>query len=127
MAEINLPDFDDLLAIADNIGKLSTKKILLEYELERRLAHITSITSINDEYFVNDRPPSMSYTEANYHKLGVDEEFGKEFTEAGLESIRSDIAHMSGDLESEKNKFRVLTQLVDVWKADQYNKNQAEY
>lgn len=127
MTEIKLPDFDDLLSIAGRIGEFSTQKILFEYELERRLAHITSITSSNEEYFVNDKPPSMAYTEANYHKLGVHEKFGEELTELGLESLRSDIANITGDLEAEKNRFKVLTQLVDVWKADQYNKNQAEY
>lgn len=122
MSEIKLPDFDDMLRLSDEIGGIIVALEKSKISLDIILAYITRKSMIENEFFVNGKPPSMAYIAANYHILGLDEE-----TREKLLVIREKIANLTGELETLKGRFNTYRAMVDAWKAEQFNKRQAEY
>jgi len=126
MTEFNLPDFDEMLDIANDIGGLTRDIAITKAQLDSELAAITRIVTQEEKYWVGaegkEKPPAMNYTQATYHAEGYSEE-----SKRRLQELRDHIAGMEGELEYLKKKFQVYAAMIDVWKASQYNLNQAQY
>lgn len=121
--EYKLPDFDEMLAIADAVGRLTTDIGLLKVQLDDLLAGIT-FTIMNDEEYWrgNTKPPAMNYVIATYHRSGFDVKSGEE-----LNSLRTEIAKKTGEVGKLKMVFSVYRDMVDVWKANQYAIRDSQY
>lgn len=112
----DLPDFEDLLALAKEVGETETALIKTKFSLEELLADITAKVTKTQRYWVSDKPPSMSYIENNYHKLGYNDE-----TKEALRVAREGIAELTGNLTTAKNSFQVMRDMVSVWQTHQAN------
>ena len=122
-----LPDFDEMLEISDKVGELTTSIELLKVSLDDLLGKITftvtnDMTYWNVDSKGNKKPLAMNYILATYHRKGYDEESRK-----ALENLRYEIATQTGELGRLKMVFSVYREMINVWKADQYNKREAEY
>ena len=126
MTEFKLPDFDEMLDMANDIGGLSRDIAIAKNQLDSELAAITRIVIQDKEYWVGaegkEKPAAFNFVQATFHKEGFNEE-----SKLRLEEIRNNIAGMEGDLEYAKKKFQVYSAMIDVWKASQYNLNQSQY
>lgn len=126
MMELKLPDFDEMLDMASDIGGLTRDIAIVRSQLNAELAAITRIIMQDEQYWVGvegkRKPPAMNYIQTTYHVEGYSEE-----SKRRIEEFVNNIAGMEGELEYSKKKFQVYSAMIDVWKADQYNKNQAQY
>jgi hypothetical protein len=125
--EYKLPDFDEMLGISDEVGNLTTTIELLKVSLDDLLGRITFTVTNDPSYWSvdskgNKKPPAMNYIMATYHRRGFDVE-----TKESLEKLRNEIAKKSGELGRLKMVFSVYREMINVWKADQYNKREANY
>jgi hypothetical protein len=122
MNGIELPDFDEMLKISDRIGQLELDIASAEDQLDLEKAAITRIVTTNKEYWIDGKKPAMNYVQATFHIEGYNDA-----TKNRLHLLRERIVSMQGELHKLKRRFKVFSHMVDVWKADQYNKNQANY
>ncbi len=121
--EYKLPDFDEMLEVADTVGKLTTDIGLLKAQLDNLLASVT-FTIMNDEEYWrgSTKPPAMNYVIATFHRSGFDAKSGEE-----LNSLRTEIANKTGEVGKLKMVFSVYRDMVDVWKANQYAIRDSQY
>lgn len=126
MGDFKLPDFDEMLDMANDIGGLARDIAISKNQLDSELAAITRIVTQDKEYWVGadgrEKPAAFNFIQATFHKEGFNEE-----SKLRLEDIRNNLAGMEGDLEYAKKKFQVYSAMIDVWKASQYNLNQSQY
>lgn len=117
-----LPDFEEMLDISDEIGRLTTELSITKEALKAHKAMIARVVIQTPEYWHTDKTPAWNYIEGVYHNEGFNDK-----SKEDLAKMNTRIAELDGDLERLKMRFRVMSDMVDVWKADQYNKNQANY
>ena len=122
MSNIELPDFDEMVAMTDNIGALKREVAMFEASLDAKLAEVTRVVTMNKEYWPTSKPPAMNYIKTVFHMEGHTEQAKKE-----LDMLRTNVFDKQGALKTLELKFQVYRSMIDVWKADQYNKNQSNY
>ena len=126
MMDLKLPDFDEMLDMASDIGGLARDMGIVKSQLNSELAAITRIVMQDEQYWVGvegkKKPPAMNYIQTTYHVEGYSKE-----SKRRIDEFVNNIAGMEGELEYLKKKFQIYSYMIDVWKADQYNKNQAQY
>jgi len=123
MAKLNLPDFDEMLDMASDIGGLTRDIAIQKNQLGAELSSITRVVATDSKYWDGKtKAPAMNYINATYHVEGYSKETGRR-----LEELRTSIAGMEGELEYIKRKFQIYSAMIDVWKANQYNLNQSAY
>jgi len=116
MSLVKLPDFDDMIMIAEKIGQLKTTIALDKAQLDRVTAAITDEASTNPICFVGDKPPSMAYIKSNYHVLGLDQ-----ITREELDALRTRLADSEGKLRELELVFDVYRAMIDVWRTESAN------
>jgi len=117
-----LPDFDDMIDVANNIGNNKTLLALKEAELEQLLAEITNIVTDDVEFWVNKKPPSMAFIKSNYHLTGIDSEDNyPDYSKAILRTLRLEIAQLKGDLRRDELLFQVYRDMIGVWRTQSAN------
>jgi len=117
-----LPDFEEMLAIAHEVGQLTTK-IALDKALVKELrAEITKTVVTDEEYWSGKKVPAFNYIQATFHQVGINAE-----TAAKLRKLTTDLATCEGRLEQLKMIFQVYRDQIDVWKTKQFNKKMTEY
>jgi len=122
MTEIELPDFNDLMQIANDISEAKKRLVLNEAILEDRLAIITQDVSTNEVYFVKGKPASMRYIEVVYHKAGRNEEERKWLLEMRVQITRDEALIKYKEME-----YNVYRDMIAVWRTDQANKRGAQW
>jgi hypothetical protein len=122
MDVIKLPDFDDMVDLAEEIGALNKSLIQLKDERDVLLADITMKVTTDPEFLKGGKVPAYNFIEATYHKTGYDDE-----TRHRLTRLFVEIATVTGQLERAKNLFQVMRDMVSVWRAQQYNLKEAEF
>ena len=122
MSNIELPDFDEMVDMADRIGALKREVAMFEASLDAKIAEITRVVTMNKEYWPTPKVPAMNYIKTVYHVEGHTDVAKKE-----LVMLRTNIFDKQGALKTLELKFQVYRSMIDVWKADQYNKNQSNY
>jgi len=120
MSEPKLPDFDDLITLANEIGQLKSTLMLEKAELEQLKALITEKVTSEPEYFVAGKPASMTFIRSNYHVLGIDEK-----TKTQLRDFIIAIANNDGELRRKELLFDVYRAMIDVWRTESANKRGA--
>jgi len=124
----NLPDFEEMLKIANEVGVLTTEVAVYKNALSEVQAKITGVVMKVEDYWVgpdskgNFKPPAFNFIESTYHKVGYDDE-----TYEQLNHIRNHISVKLGRLEQLKLTFQVMRDMIDVWKTKQFNRNMTEY
>ena len=109
---IKIPDFDDMLSLAELIGKLTSRKILLDVEIKIGEADVAKTANTNEKYFVNGKPPSMTFVDSTYGYTGFDGE---------LIPKRRELADVVAELETAKLRFDVFRMQIDVYRTEAAN------
>jgi hypothetical protein len=120
--ENKLPDWDDLIVISHEIGKLKTELAVKEYELDALLADITNVVSSEKEYWVGGKVPSATYIKTNYHLRGLNE--GQREV---IKNLRMEIANIEGTLKSKELELRALNTIIDIWRTQSANERKVVY
>lgn len=120
MKKVELPDFDDMIKLASEIGNKKTKIMLLESQLELVLAKITDVVTKNDKYWVGGKPPSNAHITGTYHITGIDDD-----TFDSIDKMKTDIANFTGDLRADELLFRVYEEMIDVWRTQSASERKA--
>lgn len=111
MTETKLPDFDDMLGIANQMKELTLQKILLENEIAEKES--AAIKYHTENTLVNGKPPSMEYAKVVYKPVGLNDE---------LIPLRKQLAEVEADLTSKKTVFDVYKSMISVWQTESANK-----
>ena len=120
MTELRLPDFDDMIALASEIGMLKSGLLVTKGKLAILKAEITNTVTTNEAYFVRGKPPSMTFIENSYHNLGINEK-----TRLELADLKKIIAKNEGALREKELLFDVYRAMIDVWRTESANKRGA--
>lgn len=117
MKKVDLPDFDDMVALANDIGGLKTSLMLLEGRQDQLKADITETVTTDPTYWGSDKKaPSNAHIKDTFHINGFDED-----TRARLELLRNTIATTTGELRTKENIFRVYESMIGVWRTQSAN------
>lgn len=117
MDEAKLPDFDQLITLAEEIGITKKRLLLNKALLDREHANITQSVTSDAAYYVSNKPPSMAYIKSNYHVLGISKE-SREY----IVSLQNQIAEDEGTLKEKELLFEVYRGMIDVWRTESANK-----
>jgi hypothetical protein len=109
---INPPDFEDVMEIVERIRELSLQEAILSNKIKFMESDITAEATENEKYFVNGKPPSMTYINSTYKVTGFDGE---------LKKLRNDLAQIQSELEYRKNLFSVKKDMLEVWRTESAN------
>jgi hypothetical protein len=111
--ETTLPDWGDLVNLAETIAELTREKLLLEVKIKFEETEVVKKANTNEEYFQNGKPPSMSFVESTYKYSGFD---------GSLKKLREDLANATANLEKSKLKFDILRMQVEIYRTESANK-----
>jgi len=122
MTDFKLPDFEEMLGIADDIGKFTVDLYLAKVALDQTEASIIRTVMNNKTYWGESaKPPAFNYVEATFKAIGYDD-----VTAEALRQDKFRVAEISGALEGMKLRFQTMKEMVDVWKTQQFNIKGAE-
>jgi len=113
MNENNIPDFEDMVKVAESIRELSLERTRLELTIEDSFSKTVLQLTTNPEYFVNNKPPSMVFIKSTYGFSGLD---GK------LYEYRVQLGTVEAELDYLKNKLNIYRDMIDVWRTVSANK-----
>ena len=117
-----LPDFDVMIKLTQDIGRLKTSISMYKALLDDLLARITYTVMTNEVYWINKKQPSMDFTKTTFHARGYDEE-----TYAQLKRYRQQIGDDEGLLREKELLFQVYRDMIDVWRTESANKRGATW
>lgn len=115
-----LPDFNDIMGIANEIGSLKTSLMQSKASLDVLLAMISGTVTTEEKYLLGGKRPSMSYIKSYYHILGT-----TDGERTALASLRSDIASFEGQLKTAEAIFIVMREQINIWRTESANKRSA--
>jgi hypothetical protein len=101
----SIPDFEDFMKLAEEIGDLSFHKMQLENKLKAREAE-TFAKAIN-EFIIDGKRPSVSHIERAYLHTGINGE---------LMEDREKLADVSSKLDTKKLQMKVYDNMIEVWR-----------
>lgn len=113
MSESEIPDFEDMLKVAQKIKDLSLRKTKLELTIDDMVSKTVVELTTNPEHHINGKPPSMAFINRTYTTTGLD---GKIF------EYREKLAEVETNLEYYKNKLYIYRDMIDVWRTVSANK-----
>ena len=116
--QLGSPDFDKMEEISNEIHQLQEQKLLLEVELSESEARIAMEARINEEYFINGKPPAMNFIKETYMFSGFKGE---------LIEKRRELARVTADLEKTKRSYYLFKQVVDAWRTQSANARSVTY
>ncbi len=122
MAEVELPDFNDLMALTVDVVNAKLRLTLNKAELDDRLSQITREVANNEFYFVKDKSPSMKYTEMVYHQSGRDEE-----ERVWLLEKRVQIGNDEAVIKQKEMEYNISRDMINVWRTQQADRRGAQW
>lgn len=121
MSDKQLPDFDMMITLANEIGNLKKVILLNKGKLDVKTAQITQDVLSDEKFWGKDKKqPSMVSIEKTYLIVGRNEE---EMVE--LATLRSEIARDEGLAKQKDLLFQVYRDMIDVWRTESANKRGA--
>jgi len=106
-----LPSFEDFMALAEEVKKLSLRKMRLENEIKRDEAQTFKQVMENPDYWKNGKPVSVSYFENAYKHSGINTE---------LVALRDEYGTVTVELDAKKTQFEIYKQMQDMYRALAY-------
>jgi hypothetical protein len=120
MKKVELPDFDDMIALATKIGKSKIELTISKNTLDVVLASITKKVTSDPIYWMSGKPPSNAHIQDSYHVLGTSDE---ERTQ--IFKLKDTIANLDGNLKTDEMIFDVYRELINVWRTQSANERSA--
>lgn len=106
-----LPSFEDYMALAEEVKRLSISKMRLENEIKKGETATFRRVQEDTSMWKGGKPVSVSYFENAYKHGGIEGE---------LFPIRDEYAAVSAELESKKTQFEIYRQMQDMYRALAY-------
>lgn len=103
----SIPDFDEMINLADEIGELSFKKMQLENRIKAEESAIVAKVYSDVKYYVGGKPPSMSFIESTYKYTGLDGQ---------LTQKREELAYVTSILEKSKLRLYIYKDMLEVFR-----------
>jgi hypothetical protein len=116
MDKVKLPDFDDMIGLAEVIGELNKAVQLLKLDIECREAEIVKTVMTDTEYYVNGKPPAFNFVDSTWKVTGLAGE---------LKPLRAELAELISVLDTKKMKFNLMRDMIDVWRTISANERAA--
>lgn len=110
--KIDLPDFEDMFKIIDEIRNNSLEKAELEHQVRLAESEIIKKVTTDKSYFKGDKPPAKNFIDGTYLFTGLDNE---------LLPFREKIAQLSINIEYLKSKLSLLRDTIEVWRTQSAN------
>lgn len=111
-----IPDFQEMMDLADDIGKLITRSEVLTVTIKEKEALTTTEFLTNPIYYENGKPASMSRIEATVKYTGFNNE---------LIPLRMELAEVKGLLEKAQLCFEVFKMELQKWQTKSANERRA--
>jgi hypothetical protein len=111
--ELQLPDFEDMYKLLEEINALGVKKLLMSEAIDLREAEIILEVSTDGTYYVNGKPPTMTFINKTYLRKGL---------KGNLPKMREQLARVTAEYEYAKKKFDLDKIAIDVWRTQSANK-----
>lgn len=105
MAKIDLPDFDDMINIANKIFDLSMEKSKIDIEI--KLKEKEAIEYAYSNMTIDGKRPSMSYLESTVKVAGIDN---------NLIELRKKQMELSNEIELFKTVLDIYKLKIEVWR-----------
>lgn len=102
-----IPDFDDMLILADKIRELLLEKLLLDKEIKEKESLVFREAMSNDKYFNSGKPPAVSFVESAYKYTGFSGE---------LIPLRTRLAEVTADLDHARLTMDTYNSMLDVFR-----------
>jgi len=109
---VQLPDFDDMQNMIEQIHDISLQKMMVDIEIHSKEAEIVRKSVSEEASFVNGKPPSVAYLEATVKYTGLNGE---------LVEMRKALSTLSADLERNRLMFDLMTKKIEVWRSQTAN------
>jgi hypothetical protein len=116
MTNVKLPDFNDMIAIANSVGMLYARKLSLDVDIKTGESTVTKEMTTNTSYWQSGKSPSQAYIDNSYKVTGFNSE---------LVPLRKEFAEVSGALETAKLMFDVYRSMIDVWRTESKNERES--
>jgi hypothetical protein len=116
MEKIKLPDFDDMIGLAEEIGEANKRIQRLKLEIESTEAEVVKTVMSDADFYVNGKPPSYAFVEATWKVTGLTGE---------LKPKREELADLISDTDTKKMKFNLMRDMIDVWRTISANERAA--
>jgi len=113
MNENNIPDFEDMISVAEQIRVAYIEKVRLELKVKDTFSKTVLQITTNPEYFINNKPPSMVFITSTYGVGGID---------GSLYTFKMELGKVEAELDFLKNKLGVYKDMIDVWRTISANK-----
>ncbi len=112
MKEIELPDFSDMLSLAQKIKNLTIEKLRLELEIDSLKARITLTATTDSKYFQKDKPPAMNFLETTYLVTGFNGELAK---------LREKLIYIISELDEAKLTMQIYRDMISLYQTESAN------
>lgn len=109
---VELPDFDEMMQLSDEIYVLSIEKNLLELRLKTQEADTVREVSTNHAYFTNGKASSQAYIDNTWKITGLNGE---------LIPMRERLAVLSAEIDKKKSRFFLMRDFIGVWRTQEAN------
>lgn len=107
-----LPDFEDMLKVAEQIRDQLTVRDTLDIQIKQRESEIYKITSTDSTYFIGGKPPSATFVKETYEFTGLSGE---------LIPLRQAYANAVAQLEFLRLAFDMMKMQVDLYRTESAN------
>jgi hypothetical protein len=103
----SLPDFDDLVKVAQDISALQYKKLMLEAKIKEAEANVFKLAFTDEKFFQGGKPASVTFIENTYKYTGLDN---------SIVPLRTELAEVTAKLEEHRILFDIYKNMLDVWR-----------
>ena len=102
-----IPEFEEFLKIVEKIRDLSYQKLLLERSIKSKEAEIFREAITNTLYFINGKPPAISFVDSAFKPDGFNGE---------LVEPRKELAKVTSELDHAKLELEVYNSMLEVFR-----------
>jgi hypothetical protein len=106
-----LPDFEEMFKVIEEIKSLNIDKMRLEKEVKQAESDCFNLVMSNSEYEVNGKSPSVSYFDNAYKFNGLSGE---------ILEIREKLILAQACLEEKKLQYELYKEMLDMFKTVVY-------
>lgn len=115
--EIKIPDYDEMIAVTNEIAKLMHEKDTLKNQIDFCEGLVLRTVNLDSKYYVNGKPPATNFVETAYFNMKFED-----MDEVDFPKLKAQLASVSSELEKYKMVFDVMKQQILLFQIDSANK-----
>lgn len=102
-----IPDYTDLLSLAQTISGLMYRKLSLEAQIKEGESLVFRTANTDEKYFQNGKPPASTFVDNTYKYPGLAGE---------LLPLRTELARVIAELEGKRLELDIYKTMIEVWR-----------